>query len=110
MRRVAFTPVLLAMAAVASSASVATPDMRDKHVWAKDRITSAANLPTAVKRLSPKRSAAQSLPTFNQDPTPIITEFYGPSSAKPETKKSRTAPPSAPPEAAVFQRTSSRSR
>ena len=109
MRRVAFNPVLLAMAAVASSASVATPDVRDKHVWAKDRITSAANLPVAVKRLSPKRSAARPVPSFNLDPTPFTTEFYGPSSAQPEQKKPAAAPANVP-EAVVFHHTSSSSR
>ena len=106
MRRVAFTPVLLVLAAVASSASIATTGVR---VRTKDRITSAASLPVAVIRLSPKRSAARPLPSFNPDPTPFITEFYGPSTAKPESKKPAEAPLTLP-EAVVIHHTSRSSR
>jgi hypothetical protein len=96
------------MAAVASSASVATPGVRDKHVWAKDRINSAANPPVAVKRLSPQRSATQPLPSFNLDPTPIITEFYGPSSSKQEQKPTKVR--IATPEAVVLRDSANSSR
>ena len=103
MRRVAFIPVLLIMASVASSASVAASGERAQ---INDRITSASNLPDVkchVKGLS-QRNAAQPtivLPRFNPDPTPIITEFYG--SAKSEGKKPEPKPDvaAAVPEAAV---------
>jgi hypothetical protein len=108
MRRVAFIPVLLVMASVASSASVAASGERAQ---INDRITSASNLPDVkchVRSLS-QRNATQPtivLPRFNPDPTPIITEFYGP--AKPEAKKPEPKPASAAvPEAAVHTTTPS---
>jgi hypothetical protein len=104
MRRVAFTSVLLVMAAVASPASVTTPGVRGEHVWTKSRITSAANLPVAEKRLSPKRNATQPQlvpPSFNADPTPFLTEFYGPAKSTPKTSPPRAEVPVSAPEASV---------
>jgi hypothetical protein len=98
MRRVASLTILLVMASVASVASIATPGARAQ---INDRITSASHLPDVqchVRSLSP-RNAAQpnfNLPSFNLDPTPIITEFYGP--AKSDAKKPA---PAALPEASV---------
>jgi hypothetical protein len=86
------------MASVASLASTPAPAARAQ---AKDRITSTADLPAVVKRLSP-RNAAQptSLPLLNPDPTPFITEFYGP--AKPAAQKPAAQPvPHAVPEASI---------
>jgi hypothetical protein len=83
------------MASVASVASIATPGARAQ---INDRITSASHLPDVqchVRSLSP-RNAAQpnfNLPSFNLDPTPIITEFYGP--AKSEAEKPALQPSSA---------------
>ena len=100
MRRVAFTSVLLVMAAVASSASVATTGVRAQ---TDRRITSAANLPAAEKRLSPGRNATQPtpLPSFNADPTPFLTEFYGPAKNAPNTTAPKAEVPATVPEAAV---------
>jgi hypothetical protein len=89
MRRVVNIPVLLVLAAVASSASVATTGVR---VQSKDRIISAANLPAAVKRLSTIRNATQPLPSFSVDPTPVITEFYGPAKTVPVSKPKAASP------------------
>jgi hypothetical protein len=108
MRRVANIPVLLAMAAVASPASATTPVVRDAHVWGKDRIISAANLPVAVKRLSPTRNAAQPLPAVTADPTPFITEFYGP--AKPSPVAKPRSVPAVGPEAVILRSSRRQSR
>src|SRR5262245_37656659 len=89
MRRVAFLPVLLVMASVACSASVAA---LGKRVQAKGRITATSQLPDVV-RGPPQAKATQPtivLPKFDPDPTPIITEFYGP--AKVEQKKPEPKP------------------
>jgi hypothetical protein len=102
MRRVASLTILLVMASVASVASTATPAARAQ---INDRITSASNLPDVhcpVRSLSPRNAAQPTLelPSFNPDPTPVITEFYGP--AKSEAEKPTLQPSSAiAPEASV---------
>jgi hypothetical protein len=102
MRRVASLTVLLVMASVASVASVAAPGARAQ---INDRITSASTLPDVqchVRSLSPRNAAQPTLPlpSFNPDPTPFITEFYGP--AKTDTQKPASKPSSpAVPEASV---------
>lgn len=108
MRRVALIPVLLVMAAVASSASVATTGVR---VQAKDRITSMTNLPVIEKRLSPERNVAQPhpLPTFLFDAHPLLTEFYGPAQTSPIVP-ARSAAPATQPEASILQASPSRRR
>ena len=98
MRRVASLTVLLVMASVAS---VATPGARAQ---INDRVASASeNLPDVQchgRSLSRRNAAQPILPRFNSDPTPIITEFYGP--AKSEAKKPEPKPaPAAVPEAAI---------
>jgi len=101
MRRVAFNSVLLVMAAVASSASVATTGVR---VQINSRITSAANLPVTEKRLSMERNAARpliQLPSFNPDPTPFLTEFYGPAKKAPTVTAPKAEIPVTVPEASV---------
>lgn len=108
MRRVAFIPVLLVMAAVASSASVATTGVR---VQAKSRITSAANLPVAEKSLSSDRNATQPnpLPSFQPDPYPFLTEFYGPAKVAPAAQPKPLGPANLP-EAVVLRHSHSPSR
>ena len=105
MRRVAYIPVLLVMASVASSASASA----GPRAQIKDRITSASTQPGVVKSLSPQRNAAlptNAAPVFTPDPTPFITEFYGP--AKVEAKKPTPASsPAAIPEATVRTHTRS---
>lgn len=95
MRRVAYIPVLLVMAAVASSASVATTGVRAQ---ATDRTELAAIQP-AARSLSP-RSAAQPtimLPSFHSDPFPILTEFYGPAKTEaPKPEQKRPSPQGVP--------------
>ena len=94
MRRVASLTVLLVMASVASLASVPAPAARAQ---AKDRITSTADLPVVVRSLSP-RNAAQptSLPSMNADPTPFLTEFYGPAKSAAQTPAAKPAPHAVP--------------
>ena len=94
MRRVASLTVLLVMASVASVASVATPGARAQ---INDRITSASHLPDVqchVRSLSPRNAAQPTLqlPSFNPDPTPIITEFYGPAKSEAKSPDSKPAP------------------
>ena len=101
MRRVASLLVLLVMASVASLASVPAPGARAQ---IKDRISSTAALPVVVKSLSPRNAAQPTLPAIDADPTPVITEFYGP--AKTEAKLPKPAPADVP-EAAVRTRTPS---
>jgi hypothetical protein len=95
MRRVASLSVLLIMAAVASSASVATTGVRAQ---IKDRITSASDLPDTVKRLSTRNAARPSvgLPAFDPDPTPFLTEFYGPAKAQPRPAPKASVPAGKP--------------
>jgi hypothetical protein len=106
MRRVASLPVLLIMAAVASSASVATTGVRAQ---IKDRITSASDLPDAVKSLSLRNAARPKieLPAFNRDATPLVTEFYGPAKKEPVPAPRPSAPAGAPQKTERFTRTSS---
>lgn len=95
MRRVASLTVLLVMASVASLASTPAPAARAQ---ATDRITSAAALPVVVKSLSP-RNATQpipALPALNPDPTPFITEFYGPAKSAAQTPLTKPAPHAVP--------------
>ena len=100
MRRVASLTVLLVMASVASLASVPAPAARAQ---AKDRITSAADLPVAVKSLSPRNAAQPTSvqPAITPDPMPFITEFYGPAKSAaqpakaPALKRARQAAPEA---------------
>jgi hypothetical protein len=83
------------MASVASLASVPAPAARAQ---AKHRITSTADLPVVVKSLSP-RNATQpkpALPALNTDPTPFITEFYGPAKSAAQAPASKPAPQAAP--------------
>lgn len=88
MRRVASLTVLLVMASVASLASVPAPAARAQ---AKHRITSAADLPAVVRSLSPRNAAqpTSALPAVNPDPTPFITEFYGPAKSEPKAPVSK---------------------
>jgi hypothetical protein len=96
------------MASVASVASVAAPGARAQ---INDRITSASNLfdvQCHVKSLSQRNAAQPTVAIPQSDPTPILTEFYGP--AKGEAKKpepKRGAPERATPQAAVPANTSS---
>ena len=108
MRRVALIPVLLVMAAVASSASVATTGVR---VQTNSRIISLTNLPVSEKRLSPERNVAQPtfLPAFQTDAHPLLTEFYGPAKAAPAPPAKAAAPASVP-EASILQTSHARSR
>ena len=95
MRRVASLTVLLVMASVASLASVPAPAAR---AHAKDRITSTADLPAVVKSLSPRNAAqpTSALPAMNPDPTPFITEFYGPAKSAAQTPAAKPAPHAVP--------------
>jgi hypothetical protein len=108
MRRVALIPVLLVMAAVASSASVATTGVR---IQTNSRITSLTILPVSEKRLSPERNVAQPtrLPAFQPDAHPLLTEFYGPAKTAPAAPAKAAAPVSVP-EASIVQNSHSRSR
>ena len=91
MRRVASLTVLLVMASVASLASAPAPAARAQ---AKHRITSAAALPVVVKSLSPRNATQPNAvqPALNPDPTPFITEFYGPAKAAAQAPAAKPAP------------------
>ena len=95
MRRVASLTVLLVMASVASLASVPAPAARAQ---AKHRITSTADLPVVVRSLSPRNAAqpTSALPAMNPDPTPFITEFYGPAKSAAQTPAAKPAPHAVP--------------
>ena len=105
MRRVASLTVLLVMASVASLASVPAPAARAQ---INDRITSASHLPDVqchVRSLSPRNAAQPILPAIGPDPTPVITEFYGPAKSEAKTPQPSSR---AVPEASVL-RTGTRS-
>ena len=98
MRRVASLTVLLVMASVASLASVPAPAARAQ---INDRITSASHLPDVqchVRSLSPRNAAqpTSALPAINPDPTPFITEFYGPAKSAAQTPAAKPAPHTVP--------------
>jgi hypothetical protein len=84
------------MASVASLASAPAPAARAQ---ATDRITSAAALPAVVKSLSPRNATqptTSALPVVNPDPTPFITEFYGPAKSAAQSPASKPAPHAVP--------------
>jgi hypothetical protein len=92
------------MASVASLASVPAPGARAQ---IKDRISSTAALPVVVKSLSPRNAAQPTLPAIDPDPTPVITEFYGPAKSGSKSEAKPKSDPTAVPEAAIRTRTPS---